>query len=94
VPPPSDARSALFLATKKESAQIEDDHATFDVIFRWLGFRRRVVHVNRELEAGAIEFLPTLHILFPPPDLIDNERRKHLESSLSVRACAGNTIEL
>jgi hypothetical protein len=63
-----------------DSAEIEDDHAAFDVVFTGLGLRRRVIHVYRQLEAGAIELLSTLDVFFPPPDLIDNERRKHRSS--------------
>jgi hypothetical protein len=53
-----------------------------------------VIDVDRQLEARAIELLPTLHVFFPPPDLVDDERRKHLESSLSVGLTPGNTLEL
>jgi len=59
------------------STEIEDgDSAIGHVIVDRFRFRCGV-HIDGQLQTRPVEFLPTLHVFFPPPDLIDYERRKH-----------------
>ena len=67
----------------KTSAEIEDDDAAFGVfIFALLG--NRALRLFRKLEPGLLELVTPTFLLFPPPDLIDDERRKH--DGLAFRA--------
>jgi hypothetical protein len=65
------------------STEIEDDDTAFGVIlFAWLG--GRPLRLLRKLELGLLELVTPTFLLFPPPDLIDDERRKH--AGLAFRA--------
>jgi hypothetical protein len=64
-------------------AEIEDDDAAVGVlVFAWLG--RRPLRLFRKLEPRLLELVTPTFLLFPPPDLINDERRKH--AGLAFRA--------
>jgi hypothetical protein len=62
--------------TPKSSAQVEDHDATF-LGFVLAALGRRSFRFLRKLEPRLLELVPSTFFLFPPPDLIDDERRKH-----------------
>ena len=67
----------------KTSAEIENDDPTLAVIvFTRLG--GWTLRFFRKLELGLLELVTPTFLLFPPPDLIDDERRKH--AGLAFRA--------
>ena len=74
-------RSARF--RRKASAEIEDHDTALGVIV-FARFRYRPLRLFRELEPGLLELVTPTLLLFPPPDLIDDERRKH--DGLTFRA--------
>ena len=85
-----DAHCVTRPLTHRSSAQVENDDAAFTgVVFYGLGGWSRVMNVHRQLETRAIELLPSQRVFFPPPDLIDNERRKHRSSPRFLLAYAG-----
>jgi hypothetical protein len=64
-------------------AEIENDDAAFGVlVFAWL--RGRPLRLFGKLEPRLLELVTPTFLLFPPPDLIDDERRKH--AGLAFRA--------
>jgi len=63
--------------------EIENHDAAFGVIV-FAGLGGRPLRLFRKLEPRLLELVAPTFLLFPPPDLIDDERRKH--AGLAFRA--------
>ena len=58
-------------------AEVEDDDPALAFDFFVVRRRRREVSVDRELEPGTIGLMTPTLVVFPSPDLVDDERREH-----------------
>jgi hypothetical protein len=79
----------LLLGRQFSSAQIEDHDATLGgIVFTRLGDRS--LRFLRKLEPGLLELVTPTLFLLAPPDLIDDERRKHQGLTFGAKAARHN----
>jgi len=71
-------------AVRGRSTKIENDHrGTRGFLILGVGLRGGTISIDRELDAGALALDTTAFLLFAPSNLIDDEGREHLATSLS-----------
>jgi hypothetical protein len=63
------------LGADGRSGELEDHDAALRLVLRALA--RGLVDVVGQLEPRLLELLPTAFLLFPSPDLVDDEGREH-----------------